>query len=179
MRRAGRCAADPVEMARREAMVTLTEIGWGASNPAYRQLFTSHYVPDATPKQMGWFNEMQRLSASPDNAVRLQRRPVADRRRGELLAAGADADPDLPLARRPGGALLAGRGDGRGNPRRALRPAREPQPHPARGRAGVGDFRARESAAISSSASARAPTMETADADERPLSGRALSERCA
>jgi len=30
-------------------------------------------VPEATPKQMGWFNEMQRLSASPENAVRLQR----------------------------------------------------------------------------------------------------------
>jgi len=64
---------DPDEMARREAMLTLTEMGWGADNPAYRQLFTSHYVPDATPKQMGWFNEMQRVSASPENAVKLQR----------------------------------------------------------------------------------------------------------
>jgi pimeloyl-ACP methyl ester carboxylesterase/AraC-like DNA-binding protein len=65
--------ADPAEVARREAMLTLTEVGWGADNPAYRQLFTNHYVPDASPKQMGWFNEMQRLSASPENAVRLQR----------------------------------------------------------------------------------------------------------
>jgi pimeloyl-ACP methyl ester carboxylesterase/AraC-like DNA-binding protein len=65
--------ADPAEIVRREAMLTLTELGWGADNPAYRQLFTSHYVPGATPKQMGWFNEMQRLSASPENAVRLQR----------------------------------------------------------------------------------------------------------
>jgi pimeloyl-ACP methyl ester carboxylesterase/AraC-like DNA-binding protein len=65
--------ADPAELARREAMLTLTEVGWGADNPAYRQLFTNHYIPDATPKQMGWFNEMQRLSASPENAVRLQR----------------------------------------------------------------------------------------------------------
>lgn len=65
--------ADPEEMARREAMLTLTEIGWGADNPAYRQLFTSHYVPDATPKQMGWFNEMQRVSASAENAVKLQK----------------------------------------------------------------------------------------------------------
>ena len=65
--------ADPAEVARREAMLTLTEVGWGADNPAYRQLFTNHYVPEATPKQMGWFNEMQRLSASPENAVRLQR----------------------------------------------------------------------------------------------------------
>ena len=65
--------ADPAEVARREAMITLTEVGWGGDNPAYRQLFTNHYIPEATPKQMGWFNEMQRLSASPENAVRLQR----------------------------------------------------------------------------------------------------------
>ena len=36
---------DPEEHARREAMITLTEIGWGADNPAYRQLFTNLYIP--------------------------------------------------------------------------------------------------------------------------------------
>jgi pimeloyl-ACP methyl ester carboxylesterase/AraC-like DNA-binding protein len=65
--------ADPAEIARREAMLTLTQMGWGSDNAAYRQLFTNHYIPGASPKQMGWFNEMQRLSASPENAVRLQR----------------------------------------------------------------------------------------------------------
>jgi pimeloyl-ACP methyl ester carboxylesterase/AraC-like DNA-binding protein len=64
---------DEVEVTRREAMLKLTEVGWGADDPAYRQLFTSHYIPDASREQMGWFNEMQRQSASPENAVRLQR----------------------------------------------------------------------------------------------------------
>jgi AraC-like DNA-binding protein/pimeloyl-ACP methyl ester carboxylesterase len=64
---------DPAEVARRNAMLTLTEIGWGSDNAAYRQLFTNQYIPGASPKQMGWFNEMQRLSASPENAGRLQR----------------------------------------------------------------------------------------------------------
>jgi len=64
---------DAENLARREAMVTLTEVGWGADNPAYRQLFTNLYIPGASPKQMGWFNELQRLSASPENAVKLQR----------------------------------------------------------------------------------------------------------
>ena len=64
---------DPLEVARREAMLTLTELGWGADNPTYRQLFTNTYVPEASPQQMDWFNEMQRRSASPENAVRLQR----------------------------------------------------------------------------------------------------------
>ena len=68
---AARC--DPAEVARREAMLTLTEVGWGSDNAAYRQLFTNHYIPGASPKQMGWFNEMQRISASPENAVKLQR----------------------------------------------------------------------------------------------------------
>jgi pimeloyl-ACP methyl ester carboxylesterase/AraC-like DNA-binding protein len=65
--------ADPAELARREAMLTLTELGWGADQDAYRQLFTTTYIPDATHAQMDWFNDMQRQSASPENAVRLQR----------------------------------------------------------------------------------------------------------
>ena len=64
--------AEPSEVASREAMLTLTEVGWGSDNPAYRQVFTSRYVPGATQEQMDWFNEMQRQSASPKNAVRLQ-----------------------------------------------------------------------------------------------------------
>jgi pimeloyl-ACP methyl ester carboxylesterase/AraC-like DNA-binding protein len=64
---------DPSEVSRREAMLTLSQIGWGADNPTYRQLFTNLYIPGASARQMGWFNEMQRLSASPENAVRLMR----------------------------------------------------------------------------------------------------------
>jgi pimeloyl-ACP methyl ester carboxylesterase/AraC-like DNA-binding protein len=82
--------ADAAEVARREAMLTLTEVGWGADNSAYRQLFTNNYIPEATPKQMGWFNEMQRLSASPENAVRLQR-----------VLASIDVRPLLPQVRVP------------------------------------------------------------------------------
>ena len=68
-----RTRADNEEVARREAMLTLTELGWGRDNPAYRQLFTSFYVPGANPEQMSWFNELQRRSASPENAVKLMR----------------------------------------------------------------------------------------------------------
>jgi pimeloyl-ACP methyl ester carboxylesterase len=68
-----RTRADNEEVARREAMLTLTELGWGRDNLAYRQLFTSFYVPGANPEQMSWFNELQRRSASPENAVKLMR----------------------------------------------------------------------------------------------------------
>lgn len=61
------------DLARREAMVTLTRTGWGSDNPAYRQMFTSLYIPGGTSEQLGWWNELQKVSTSPENAVRLQR----------------------------------------------------------------------------------------------------------
>jgi pimeloyl-ACP methyl ester carboxylesterase/tRNA A-37 threonylcarbamoyl transferase component Bud32 len=61
----------PEDQERRRAMQTLALQGWGQDNPAYRQLFTSIYVPGATGEEMDWFNELQRVSTSPQNAVRL------------------------------------------------------------------------------------------------------------
>jgi class 3 adenylate cyclase/pimeloyl-ACP methyl ester carboxylesterase len=53
-----------------EAMLTLMRVGWGQENPAFRQLFTSQFIPDATKEQADWFNELQRISISPAGAVR-------------------------------------------------------------------------------------------------------------
>jgi pimeloyl-ACP methyl ester carboxylesterase len=61
------------DLARREAMVTLTQTGWGSDNPAYRQMFTGLYIPGGTPEQLGWWNELQKVTTTPANAVRLQR----------------------------------------------------------------------------------------------------------
>jgi class 3 adenylate cyclase/pimeloyl-ACP methyl ester carboxylesterase len=52
------------------AMSTLMRLGWGQENPAFRQMFTSQFVPDATKEQADWFNDLQRASCSPANAVR-------------------------------------------------------------------------------------------------------------
>ena len=68
-----RARANPEEIARREAMLTLVKQGWGQDNPAFRQVFTSLFLPDGTPEQMQWFNDLQRVSTSPENATRLQR----------------------------------------------------------------------------------------------------------
>ena len=54
-----------------EAMLTLMRTGWGQDNPAFRQMFTSLFVPGGTPEQMDWFNELQRNTTSPENAVRI------------------------------------------------------------------------------------------------------------
>src|SRR4051794_24240600 len=53
-----------------EAMLTLMRLGWGQENPAFRQMFTSQFIPGATKEQADWFNELQRVSTSPADAVR-------------------------------------------------------------------------------------------------------------
>lgn len=60
------------DLARRRAMVTLSRTGWGSDTPVFRQMFTSLYIPGGTPEQLGWWNELQRVSTSPENAERLQ-----------------------------------------------------------------------------------------------------------
>jgi class 3 adenylate cyclase/pimeloyl-ACP methyl ester carboxylesterase len=62
-----RNAADKEQAA---AMLTLMRLGWGQQNPAFRQMFTSQFAPDATKEQADWFNDLQRASCSPENAVR-------------------------------------------------------------------------------------------------------------
>ena len=45
--------------------------GWGKDNPAFRQFFTSLFMPVATREQMNWFNELQQVATSPENATRI------------------------------------------------------------------------------------------------------------
>ena len=56
----------------RRAMMTLIKHGWGRDDPAVRQYFTSIFIPDGTMEQVRWFNDLQRVSCSPENAVRFQ-----------------------------------------------------------------------------------------------------------
>jgi pimeloyl-ACP methyl ester carboxylesterase len=66
-----RCRGE--ELARREAMVTLTRTGWGSDVSAFRQMFANLYIPGGSPEQIAWWTELQRISTSPANAERLQR----------------------------------------------------------------------------------------------------------
>ena len=58
------------ELAKRDALTTLMRQGWGADIDAFRQLFTSMFLPDGDAEQLRYFNEMQRKSASPETAAR-------------------------------------------------------------------------------------------------------------
>jgi len=62
-------SATAIEQA--EAQMVLTRTGWGRDNPAYRQIFTSLFIPGGTQEQMDWFNELQRITTSPENATKL------------------------------------------------------------------------------------------------------------
>src|ERR1044071_5035405 len=53
------------------ALIDLTRLGWGKDNPAFRQVFTSRFIPGATDEQIGWFNELCRKTTSPEIAARL------------------------------------------------------------------------------------------------------------
>ena len=64
--------AGPEEQARREAVLTLTELGWGTDNAAYRHIFSQTFMPDATREDLDWFDEFQRQTTSPRNAARFQ-----------------------------------------------------------------------------------------------------------
>jgi pimeloyl-ACP methyl ester carboxylesterase len=56
-----------------DAIATLIAQGWGQKNPAFRQMFTSSLITDATKEELDWLNEMQRVSATPQNAARIFR----------------------------------------------------------------------------------------------------------
>lgn len=65
-----RIGASDAVIREREAVMTLTASGWGQDNPAYRQIFSSTFMPGATTEELNWFNEFQRQTTSPENAVR-------------------------------------------------------------------------------------------------------------
>lgn len=56
-----------------ELMNKLAELGWGQENPAFRQFFTTQFIPGGTAEQHRWFNELERVSTSPVNAARFMR----------------------------------------------------------------------------------------------------------
>jgi pimeloyl-ACP methyl ester carboxylesterase/DNA-binding CsgD family transcriptional regulator len=56
---------------RYRAIIDLVRLGWGTDNVSFRQIFTSRFVPGATPEQLGWFNELTRRTTTPEIAAQL------------------------------------------------------------------------------------------------------------
>ncbi len=62
---------DPDKERLYRALIDITRLGWGKDNPAFRQVFTSRFIPGATDEQVGWFNDLCRKTTSPEIAARL------------------------------------------------------------------------------------------------------------
>jgi pimeloyl-ACP methyl ester carboxylesterase len=100
-----RHTADAVEQAQREAIITLARHGWGSNNPIYRQLFTQSFIPSGTPEEISFFNDFQKATASPENAVRflevfsrIDVRPRLPQVKAPTLVLHARGDQRVPLA---------------------------------------------------------------------------------
>jgi pimeloyl-ACP methyl ester carboxylesterase/DNA-binding CsgD family transcriptional regulator len=68
-----------------EAIIALTDL-WGSDNAAFREVFTSRFIPGGTDQQLRWFNDLCRKTTSPKLA-------------GALLRARAETDVTALLER--------------------------------------------------------------------------------
>jgi RNA polymerase sigma factor (sigma-70 family) len=80
----------PDALAEEETYRSMIRVGWAREDPDFRRVFTKRFIPDATEEQMRWFDDLQRMSTSPANAVasRIARQQV-------------DIHNEIPLIRAP------------------------------------------------------------------------------
>lgn len=61
----------PEQVKRFHTLVDLIEVGWGQDHEAFRQVFSSLFLPEGTPEQVAWFNDLQRITSTPRDAARM------------------------------------------------------------------------------------------------------------
>jgi pimeloyl-ACP methyl ester carboxylesterase/DNA-binding winged helix-turn-helix (wHTH) protein len=61
----------PEELEARRALISLTRLGWGLHHPAFCRMFTNRFMPNSSPVHERWFDDLQRVSTSAENASRL------------------------------------------------------------------------------------------------------------
>jgi pimeloyl-ACP methyl ester carboxylesterase/DNA-binding CsgD family transcriptional regulator len=59
----------PEGMAQEETYRSLIRVGWAKEDPDFRRVFTNRFIPGASEEQMAWFDDLQRMSTSPEIAV--------------------------------------------------------------------------------------------------------------
>lgn len=69
----GRSRRDSPEevMEENRLLIETMRVGLAKPDPTFRRLFTNLFLPDATEDQRDWFDELARISATPDNVVRM------------------------------------------------------------------------------------------------------------
>jgi pimeloyl-ACP methyl ester carboxylesterase/DNA-binding CsgD family transcriptional regulator len=94
----------PERIAELEAQLKLVEVGWGRDDASYRQMFATQFVPGGTLEQINSMSDLQRVSATPENAVRIIRslfaidvEPLASRLTCPTLLLHARGDRRAPF----------------------------------------------------------------------------------
>jgi pimeloyl-ACP methyl ester carboxylesterase/DNA-binding winged helix-turn-helix (wHTH) protein len=99
-------SGSPRQLEARRALTSLVRLGWGLNNPAFCKTFTYRFIPEATPEHEKWFDELQRVSTSPENAARLMERdddidvrPLLPKVKTPTLVIHCDRDQAVPPER--------------------------------------------------------------------------------
>jgi pimeloyl-ACP methyl ester carboxylesterase len=100
----GRAQRGPKGVEEAELLASVIRVGWGKDNPAFRRLVTTLFLPDGTPEQMAWFDELERVSATPETAARISEAraqinvsELAGRVRAPTLVLHASEDAVVPF----------------------------------------------------------------------------------
>jgi pimeloyl-ACP methyl ester carboxylesterase/DNA-binding CsgD family transcriptional regulator len=67
----GRRTLSAIEVEERQVFKRLLRLAWAVNNPAYKQVLSTELLPEGTAEQIGWLNDLQRISTSAENAARL------------------------------------------------------------------------------------------------------------
>jgi pimeloyl-ACP methyl ester carboxylesterase/DNA-binding CsgD family transcriptional regulator len=67
----GRFRRDAEQTERARLLIELMRVGWGGAVPAFRQVFSSIYIPSAGEEQKRWYDDMQHASSTGDVAAML------------------------------------------------------------------------------------------------------------
>jgi pimeloyl-ACP methyl ester carboxylesterase/DNA-binding CsgD family transcriptional regulator len=109
--RGRRRRGDPDAVERAELVHRIIRLAWDDPTPVFRQVFTAMFLPDGTPQQLGWFDELQRASTTGEIAASLRRAreeldvtDLAEQVRVPTLVLHARDDQAVPFAE---GRLLA------------------------------------------------------------------------
>jgi DNA-binding CsgD family transcriptional regulator len=62
---------DPEQERMYRVVSETARVGWAEPNPAFRQVFTSRFIPEATDDQVKWFNDLCRKTTSAAGAAAL------------------------------------------------------------------------------------------------------------
>ena len=101
----------PEQVEEMQVFNQLIRLGWGKEHPAFRQVFSTLFLPEGTAEQIHAFNELQRITSTPENAARIVQefntidvRDLAAQIRVPTLVMHARGDLRIPMEE---GQLLA------------------------------------------------------------------------